>query len=143
MTSGNGMRDPDALREEIRQTRAELGQTVQALAAKADVKARLKGATAQKKEQLRDQAMQKKEQLRGQAMQKKGQLRGQAMQKKEQLRGQAGHGGESMRGHLWHGSYTVRNSGREIGTLIRRHPVLAVGAGVALFTILAARRRRG
>lgn len=34
--------DVEALREEIRQTRAELGETVQALAAKADVKARAK-----------------------------------------------------------------------------------------------------
>ena len=31
---------PDQLRAEIKQTRAELGETVQALAAKADVKAR-------------------------------------------------------------------------------------------------------
>ncbi|GAA2498338.1 hypothetical protein Ahu01nite_037580 [Winogradskya humida] len=34
--------DVEALREEIKQTRAELGETVQALAAKADVKARAK-----------------------------------------------------------------------------------------------------
>jgi len=34
--------DVEALRAEIKQTRAELGETVQALAAKADVKARAK-----------------------------------------------------------------------------------------------------
>jgi hypothetical protein len=36
--------DPAALREEIARTRADLGQTVEALAAKADVKARAQGA---------------------------------------------------------------------------------------------------
>ena len=46
MTDKNGTTEgkPDvaALREDIKQTRAELGETVQALAAKADVKARAK-----------------------------------------------------------------------------------------------------
>ncbi|WP_067502872.1 DUF3618 domain-containing protein [Actinoplanes sp. TFC3] len=40
--SGSAKPDVEALREEIKQTRAELGETVQALAAKADVKARAK-----------------------------------------------------------------------------------------------------
>ncbi|AGL19603.1 DUF3618 domain-containing protein [Actinoplanes sp. N902-109] len=40
--SGGTKPDVEALREEIKQTRAELGETVQALAAKADVKARAK-----------------------------------------------------------------------------------------------------
>ncbi len=40
--SAGGKPDVEALREEIKQTRAELGETVQALAAKADVKARAK-----------------------------------------------------------------------------------------------------
>ena len=38
--------DPEELREEIAQTRAELGETAAALAAKADVKARTKDAAA-------------------------------------------------------------------------------------------------
>lgn len=40
--STGGKPDVAALREDIKQTRAELGETVQALAAKADVKARAK-----------------------------------------------------------------------------------------------------
>jgi ElaB/YqjD/DUF883 family membrane-anchored ribosome-binding protein len=40
--SGGTKPDVEALREEIKQTRAELGETVQALAAKTDVKARAK-----------------------------------------------------------------------------------------------------
>ncbi len=39
--------DVDALREELAQTRADLGETVQALAAKADVKARAKDQVEQ------------------------------------------------------------------------------------------------
>ncbi|MDG4824357.1 DUF3618 domain-containing protein [Asanoa sp. WMMD1127] len=50
MTAGNGnghsngstSSDPAVLRAEIRRTRAELGETVQLLAAKADVKSRMK-----------------------------------------------------------------------------------------------------
>lgn len=45
--AAHGSPDVDALRDEIRQTRAELGQTVQALAAKADVKARVKESAGQ------------------------------------------------------------------------------------------------
>lgn len=40
----NGHGDTETLREEIRRTRAELGDTVQALAAKADVKARMRAS---------------------------------------------------------------------------------------------------
>ncbi len=53
-----GKPDVEALREDIKQTRAELGETVQALAAKADVKARAKEQVeytkAKAKSQLHD-----------------------------------------------------------------------------------------
>ena len=45
--------DPPALQDEIEQTRADLGETVDALAAKVDVKARTKNAM----DQARSQAM--------------------------------------------------------------------------------------
>jgi MYXO-CTERM domain-containing protein len=44
--------DPDELREQIEETRAELGKTVEALAAKADVKARVKNKVSTGKEQV-------------------------------------------------------------------------------------------
>jgi hypothetical protein len=56
MSHGNGSGDPEALREDIRRTREELGETVQALAAKADVKARLKESAAQTRERVRQRA---------------------------------------------------------------------------------------
>jgi hypothetical protein len=52
--STNGKVDTEALRAEIRQTRAELGETVQALAAKADVKARVRQSVAQTTERARE-----------------------------------------------------------------------------------------
>ncbi len=45
-----------ALRAEIKQTRADLGETVQALAARADVKARAREHVSQTKQRLLDQA---------------------------------------------------------------------------------------
>jgi len=48
--------DLAALREGIKQTRAELGETVQALAAKTDVKARAKESVEQTKAKMKAQA---------------------------------------------------------------------------------------
>jgi hypothetical protein len=47
----------DELRAQIKQTRAELGETAQALAAKADVKARAKDQVEQTKQKVRAQAL--------------------------------------------------------------------------------------
>lgn len=54
----NGKVDTEALRAEIRQTRAELGETVQALAAKADVKARVRQSVAHTTERARENRLQ-------------------------------------------------------------------------------------
>lgn len=48
--------DPEEIREQISQTRAELGETVEALAAKADVKAQVKEKVATAKEQAQEKA---------------------------------------------------------------------------------------
>lgn len=58
MISSNGAGDAEVLRDEIRRTRSELEETVQALAARADVKARLKESAAQTRQRLREQATQ-------------------------------------------------------------------------------------
>jgi len=47
--------DPSHIREEIEQTRTEMGDTVGALAHKADVKSRVKESFSDKKERLRSQ----------------------------------------------------------------------------------------
>ncbi len=47
--------EPSQIREEIEQTRSEMGSTVDALAHKADVKSRVKESISDKKERLREQ----------------------------------------------------------------------------------------
>jgi gas vesicle protein len=49
--------DPSQIREEIEQTRGEMGDTVDALAHKADVKSRVKESFSEKKERMRSQMM--------------------------------------------------------------------------------------
>jgi cobalamin biosynthesis Mg chelatase CobN len=72
MSKQNGASDakPDvqALKDEIKQTRAELGETVQALAAKADVKARAKDQVEQTKAKVRAQAVEAGEKVRDAAV---------------------------------------------------------------------------
>jgi hypothetical protein len=48
--------DPQQLREEIRRTRAELGDTVEALTRKVDVRARAREAAASARERAKDRA---------------------------------------------------------------------------------------
>jgi len=67
--SGQSTPDPDVLREGIEQTRAELGETVQALSAKADVKARTKEQVEQTKQRVRESAVQATDRLKDQASQ--------------------------------------------------------------------------
>lgn len=68
--TGNGTGDAEALRAEIRRTRVELGETMELLAAKADVKARLRESAGQARERMRAQAAQTVARVRGQAAQK-------------------------------------------------------------------------
>ncbi|MEU4716481.1 DUF3618 domain-containing protein [Micromonospora purpureochromogenes] len=79
--TGNGTGDAEALREEIRRTRVELGETMELLAARADVKARLRESAGQAKERMREQAAQTVARVRGQAAQKADVARTQASEK--------------------------------------------------------------
>ena len=75
--------DVDQLRAEIKQTRAELGETVQALAAKADVKARAKDQVEQTKAKVKAQAAGATEKVKDAALQASGRVRGVAAQARE------------------------------------------------------------
>jgi ElaB/YqjD/DUF883 family membrane-anchored ribosome-binding protein len=57
--------EPEALRREIEQTRAELGETVEALAARADVKARAQDAVDDVKQRVHDAADEARQRARG------------------------------------------------------------------------------
>jgi cobalamin biosynthesis Mg chelatase CobN len=67
--------DVEALRAEIKQTRADLGETVQALAAKADVKARAKEQVEQTKQKVKAQAAEATEKVREAAAAASGRVR--------------------------------------------------------------------
>ena len=67
--------DQDALAEEIQRTREQLGETVEALAAKADVKARAQRRAAEVKDNLRGKAHAARDKVTAQP----GELRGQAV----------------------------------------------------------------
>ncbi|MDM4718396.1 DUF3618 domain-containing protein [Micromonospora sp. WMMA1363] len=76
--NGRGSGDTEALREEIRRTRVELGETMEALAAKADVKKRLRSSTEQARERMREQATMTVARMRGQARDRGERVRGNA-----------------------------------------------------------------
>ena len=84
--NSGGKPDVNALREEIKQTRAELGETVQALAAKADVKARAKDQVEQTKQKVIAQALDATDKVRGVALQASGRVRVAAAQAGDKAR---------------------------------------------------------
>ena len=92
--------DVDALRAEIKQTRAELGETVQALAAKADVKARAK-----------EQVEQTKRRVRAQAAEAAGKARDAALVATDKVRQAAAQATASARGTAVQATDKVRESG--------------------------------
>jgi ElaB/YqjD/DUF883 family membrane-anchored ribosome-binding protein len=57
--------DPDRLREEIGQTRAELGETVEALSEKADVKAQVSDKVDEQKQRAEQAASEVRDKLTG------------------------------------------------------------------------------
>jgi cell division septum initiation protein DivIVA len=65
--------DPQALREEIQQTRKDLGDTVEALAAKADVRARTREKAADVKAQAKDKAAETADRVQAKASELKEQ----------------------------------------------------------------------
>lgn len=77
MSENNGTGKPDLneLRADIKLTRAELGETVQALAAKADVKARAKEQVEQTKQKVKAQVAEVTGRARDAAVHAGGQVR--------------------------------------------------------------------
>jgi ElaB/YqjD/DUF883 family membrane-anchored ribosome-binding protein len=142
MTEKNGSSKPDvdALKADIKQTRAELGETVQALAAKADVKARAK-----------EQVEQTKQRVKAQAADATGKVRDAALLATDRVRHAAVQASASARGTAAQATDKVRESGaldkaQVAGDQVRRNPVpvAAVLAAAALVVgvILVMRGRR-
>jgi hypothetical protein len=127
MSENNGSTGkPDlvALRAEIKQTRTDLGETVQALAARADVKARAREQVTQTKQRLLDQAASATGRLR--------EVAGQASANVKDAAGQTA----AVSGDVAHdAAVRVRNS---------QIPVVLIAAGLAAVVgvILIVRGRR-
>ncbi|MEV1287446.1 DUF3618 domain-containing protein [Micromonospora sp. NPDC049679] len=115
MTTGGG--ETDKRRADIQKTRGELGETVDALAAKADMKARGQETAAQAKNRVRERAAQVGE-------------------KTAQRTRTAGRMGAR-------GAKTVRASASRAVTKIRRKPapIVAVAAAAIAAAVLFRRRR--
>jgi ElaB/YqjD/DUF883 family membrane-anchored ribosome-binding protein len=79
--AGSASSDPAELRRDIEQVRGELADTVDALAEKANVKARAQ----ERAQELKTQAIQKTQQVRAQAPEVAQQLAGAAQQKARQV----------------------------------------------------------
>ena len=137
--SAGGKPDVEALREEIKQTRAELGETVQALAAKADVKARAKEQVELTKAKAKAQVQEATEKVRGVAANA-------AAVASDKVRAATSQAGDKVS----LASDKVRETGaldkaQDAREQVRRNPVpfaAVLAAGVALVGIILIVRRR-
>jgi ElaB/YqjD/DUF883 family membrane-anchored ribosome-binding protein len=77
-------RDPEAIREEINRTREDMGETLDALSAKLDVKGQTKAKAEEAKSQAKAKAGQAKAQAETLVSQAKGQTQTLASQAKDQ-----------------------------------------------------------
>ncbi len=121
--------DLEALREEIKQTRSELGETVQALAARADVKARAKEQVEHTRQRVLTQAAAVTDRVREAAADATGRARGTATDAVERVR--TTHPAELA---------------QDVGARVRANPVPAVlvfaGLAAVVGVILIVRGRR-
>jgi cobalamin biosynthesis Mg chelatase CobN len=131
--------DVDALRDDIKQTRAELGETVQALAAKADVKARAKDSVEQTKQRVKAQAAQATDRVREAAAHAGDVVRGTAVQATDRVRGTALQATDKVR------ESGALDRAQDAGKKVQRNPLpmgAVVVAGVAIVIVLLIVRGR-
>jgi hypothetical protein len=123
--------DVAALRAEIKQTRTDLGETVQALAAKADVKARAKEQVEQTKQKVRAQAAEATGKVRDAAVAAGDRVRAAAGQAADK----AGHATSQVADTAGQAADRVRTAGpangSDVAVAVRRVPVELLVAGVA------------
>jgi hypothetical protein len=142
MTEKNGSSKPDvdALRADIRQTRAELGETVQALAAKADVKARAREQVEQTKQRVREQAVDATRGFRDAALLASDRVRQAAVQATASARGTASQATDKVR------ESGALEKAQGAGDQLRRNPIplgtVLTAAVVVIAVILVIRGRR-
>jgi hypothetical protein len=144
--------DPDQLRQDIERTREQLGETVEALVAKTDVKAqakdkvgqltgRLKGTTAQAKEQATARVTQARDQLTSKTSDAKQAATANGASARNQLQARATVVGGKVRDVT---PEPVQRVARQAAarTSSRQAAIAAAAAGVALLGFILVRRRR-
>lgn len=134
--TGEPPSDPDELRREIGELRADLGDTVEALARKADVKAQASQKATEVKARVKDKAVEVKSHVQGRA----GDVRSQVQDRAGAVTG-------SVRQKVGDGRRAAGEAGGRVPDAVRRPgpiPLAAVGGAVALAVVLLVwRRRRG
>jgi cobalamin biosynthesis Mg chelatase CobN len=110
-SSDDGKPDVEALREDIAQTRADLGETVQALAAKADVKARAKDSVEQTKQRVKAQAMHATDRVRATAAQTTEKVKATAAQTTDKVKATAAQTTDKVKATAAQTTDKVRSSG--------------------------------
>ncbi|WP_369242968.1 DUF3618 domain-containing protein [Streptomyces sp. R21] len=135
--AGTGAKGPEELRQQIEQTRSQLGDTVEELAAKSDVKARARARAAELKGRAGTMTVQVKETAAhaGHTVQDKAAQAGHVVQDK------ASHAGHVVQDTV---PPPVRSAAARVVLAGRRHPgpVLIVGAGVGVVVAAGLLRRR-
>ncbi|AVT32095.1 hypothetical protein C6361_24470 [Plantactinospora sp. BC1] len=138
MTMGDGAGDVDRTRAEIDRRRAELGETVQALAAKTDVRAR----GSQKAEETTNRLRERSAQATGTVREKVAHLPDVVGQKVEQAQRRVGQMAADVGEQGARGAEVMGASVNRAGGIVRHNPVpFALGGVAVLVGVLTAGRR--
>jgi Protein of unknown function (DUF3618) len=134
--------DPQGLQQEIERTRAHLGETVEALVAKVDVKARAQGEATRLMGRLKASAVQARQQAVARAYQARHQVADKTEGPREQVAGAAAGISKATPDPVKQAAGNAAATVRQ-----RRTPLLAaigaVGAGLVGWLLFQRWRRRG
>jgi len=140
--------DPQQLRQEIERTREQLGETVEQLAAKADVKSRAQTRAAELSRRVKAKASQAQQQAAAQAGRVRGQLAGKTAAARHKAVSTGGAGQDQLQGRaaavgtrLWDATpESLRRAAAKGASGARRYRApLAVAAGALVGGYLAIR----
>ena len=133
--------DPDQIRQDIERTREQLGDTVEALVAKTDVKAQAKGKVGQLTERLKGTTTQARTQLAQKTAGVRQAATTNGAQGRDQLQARATAVGSKVRDVT---PEPVQRAARQAAarTSPRQATIAAVAAGVVLLGFILVRRRR-
>ncbi|MFI6238830.1 DUF3618 domain-containing protein [Micromonospora sp. NPDC050795] len=153
MSTSSGRSDPDQTRRDIQQTRAELGETVAALSAKTDVKARARTKAATATAGLRERVTQASQSAMTSATKLARGVSQKASQRATPIAQKAQQATTAVRDSAKAGAQTTgkaestlvssaRAATTKVGGILRSTPVPALAASAVLALAVVAYRRR-